>query len=77
MGFTGTKGSCGSNYTPVGLTDTLAAAATAGAVEGDDWSFATATTRPTRLNNVTQIFRKDIAVSESQRAVNAAGFRDA
>lgn len=58
------------------LTDTLAATSTAGAVEGDDWSFNTATTRPVRRTNRTQIFRKDIAVSETQRAVNPAGFRD-
>jgi len=59
------------------LTDTLAATSTAGAVEGDDWSYNTATTRPVRRTNYTQIFRKDIAVSETQRAVNPAGFRDA
>lgn len=59
------------------LTDTLAATSTAGAIEGDDWSFNTATTRPVRRTNRTQIFRKDIAVSETQRAVNPAGFRDA
>jgi hypothetical protein len=59
------------------LTDTLAATSTAGANEGDDWAFNTATTRPVRLSNVTQIFRKDIAASETQRAVNPAGFKDA
>lgn len=63
------------------LTDTLAATSTAGEIEGADWSMTanafTATTRPVRLLNVTQIFRKDIAVSETQRAVNPAGFKDA
>lgn len=58
------------------LTDTLAAASTAGAVEGDDYSY-TATTTPSRVLNVTQIFRKDIGVTETQRAVNPAGFKDA
>jgi hypothetical protein len=58
------------------LIDTLAATSTAGAIEGDNWTFST-TTRPSRLTNVTQIFRKDIAVSETQRAVNSAGFKDA
>ncbi len=59
------------------LTDTLAATSTAGAIEGDDWTYSTATTRPTRRLNRTQIYRKDIAVSETQRAVNPAGFKDA
>lgn len=60
------------------MIDTLAATSTAGALEGDDWTFsAYTTTRPSRLVNYTQIFRKDIAVSETQRAVNSAGFRDA
>jgi hypothetical protein len=63
------------------LTDTLAGTATAGEVEGADWNMTanafTATTRPVRVLNVTQIFRKDIGVSETQRAVNPAGFKDA
>ena len=60
------------------LIDSLAATSTAGAIEGDDWTYtAYTTTRPSRLVNYTQIFRKDIAVSETQRAVNSAGFRDA
>ena len=59
------------------LQDSLAATSTAGAIEGDDWTYNTATTRPSRLVNYTQIFRKDISVSETQRAVNSAGFKDA
>ena len=63
------------------LTDTLAATSTAGEIEGGDWSMTagafTATTRPVRQLNITQIFRKDIGVSETQRAVNPAGFKDA
>jgi len=63
------------------LTDTLAATSTSGEVEGADWNMTgnvfTSTTRPVRFLNVTQIFRKDIGVSETQRAVNPAGFKDA
>lgn len=59
------------------LTETLAATSTAGAIEGDDWTFNTATTRPVRENNICMILRKDIMVSESQRSVNSAGFQDA
>lgn len=59
------------------LYETLVATSTAGAVEGADWAFSTATTRPTRDSNVCVIVRKDIQISESQRAVNSAGFRDA
>lgn len=59
------------------LTEQLAATSTAGAIEGNDWSFSTATTRPVRESNVTMILRKDISISESQRAVNSAGFQDA
>jgi hypothetical protein len=63
------------------LVDTLATTSTASgvvvAIEGDDWAYNTATTRPTRVTNNTMIFRKDISVSETQRAVNPAGFKDA
>ena len=59
------------------LIDTLAATASAGSLEGDDWTFNTATTRPSRIVNYTMIFRKDIMVSETERAINAAGFKDA
>lgn len=65
------------------LADTLAATSTATgtggsiAVEGDDWAYYTNTTRPVRVTNNTMIFRKDISVSETQRAVNPAGFKDA
>lgn len=60
------------------LTDTLGLATidTSGAVEGDDYSYQ-ATSTPVRDFNVTQILRQDIGVSETQRAVNAAGFKDA
>src|SRR6266478_1646950 len=62
------------------LQDTLAAIGTepnalTGAVEGADWSLDTTTT-PVRVFNVTMILRKDIGLSESQRAVDNAGFAD-
>lgn len=62
------------------LTETLGATSTAGAPEGDDWAIATYgsnTSRPSRLENYVVITRKDIAMSETMRAVDAAGFKDA
>lgn len=64
------------------LTDTLftstsdAAIDTTGAAEGGDWSVDTETS-PSRQFNVTMILRRDIGVSETQRAIAAAGFKDA
>jgi len=57
------------------LTDTLSSQTLSGALEGDDWSLSS-TTAPARDFNVTMILRKDIGLSESQRAVDTAGFRD-
>jgi len=62
------------------LTDNLAAIGTApndltGAIEGADWSLDTMSA-PARVFNVTMILRKDIGLSESQRAVDTAGFAD-
>ena len=62
------------------LQDSLAAVGTVpntltGAVEGADWSYD-ATTAATREFNVTMILRKDLGLSESQRAVDVAGFAD-
>jgi len=57
-------------------TDTLAALSSTGRAEGEQFSAATLTA-PTRTTNQTQIFGKDIAVSESQREENPAGFGDA
>lgn len=56
-------------------TDSLAAAATNNALEGDDASFLamTATIRP---NNYTQIFVKAVTVSGTGSAVNTAGRKD-
>ena len=63
------------------LEDSLTAASAAPytadyAAEGADFS-AQAISIPSRLLNWTQIFRKDIKVSETQRVVNPAGMRDA
>jgi hypothetical protein len=56
-------------------TDQLVAAAHNAAIEGDDFS-ANTRTQPTRLKNYTQISRKDIQVSGTSRAIDAAGFAD-
>lgn len=58
------------------MTDALAATSTAGLNEGLDWEIPTLTS-PTRVVNFCQIFGKDIAVTETQRAENPAGFSDA
>jgi hypothetical protein len=58
------------------MTDSLAAAATTGEIEGRTYS-ADTLTAPARVENQTQIFGKDIAVTETQRAENPAGFTDA
>jgi len=58
------------------LTDTLPATSTAGAIEGDEYALDT-DTQAERCENVTQIFRRDVAATETQRSVNPAGFRDA
>ena len=58
------------------LIDSLAAVASRGVQEGKDWSAPTHTA-PTRPVNWTEIFLKDIAVTETQREINAAGFSDA
>lgn len=57
------------------LTDTLSTPDLSGAVEGADWNLDT-TTYPNRVFNVTMILRKDVGLSESQRAVDSAGFSD-
>jgi len=57
------------------LTDTLSSQTLTGAVEGADWTLDT-TTAPARQFNITMILRKDIGVSETERAVDTAGFAD-
>lgn len=55
--------------------DALASPSSAGAPDGVDFSADTPTT-PVRLMNGTQIFRKDVAVSDRERDANPAGIRD-
>ena len=55
--------------------DTLPVTATAGVVEGVDFS-ADSLTVPTRLLNITQIFSKHVLVSDRERDSNPAGIRD-
>jgi hypothetical protein len=55
--------------------DTLAAPSTAGAPDGVDFNGDILTT-PVRLFNGTQIFRRDVVVSDRERAANPAGIRD-
>jgi len=57
------------------LTDTLSSQTLTGGIEGDDWSISS-TTAPARDFNITMILRKDIGLTESQRAVDTAGFAD-
>jgi hypothetical protein len=58
------------------LKDTLGTVDSLGAVEGADYSFESSTT-PTREFNITMILRQDIGVTETQRYLNPAGFKDA
>lgn len=55
--------------------DSLATPSTAGYVEGVSATFAAASAR-TRLGNYTQIFRRTVTVSDTQRAMNPAGIGD-
>jgi hypothetical protein len=57
------------------LASTTAASATGGNVEGGDFA-ADALTGPVRLVNGTQIFRRDVLVSDRERDANPAGIRD-
>lgn len=57
------------------LTDTLAAVGTNAQIEGADATYADRT-NPVRKTNFTQIVRKDVSVSGSDRASNTAGFKD-
>lgn len=59
------------------LTDALATAVTSNAaIEGDDLTSYTDGTARVRLGNYTQIMRKTVIVSGTQRAVNNAGVAD-
>lgn len=57
------------------LTDTLAATSTAGVAEGADFVTSANTVR-VRISNPTQIFRRTVVVSNTQRAVNPIGVDD-
>ena len=57
------------------LTDTLAATSTAGVAEGADFVTSVNTVR-VRISNPTQIFRRTVVVSNTQRAVNPIGIDD-
>lgn len=57
------------------LTDSLSATSTAGAAEGAAHQSDVLTPRK-RLQNIAQIFRKDLEVSDSQQAENPAGVPD-
>ena len=57
------------------LTDTLAAVGNNAQIEGADPSYADRT-NPARSINWTQIVRKDVLVSGTDRASNTAGFKD-
>lgn len=63
------------NTTHEWLTDSLASAAANSNIEGDDYSFENLTAR-SRLSNQTQIFVTPVRVSDTQRAVDTAGFED-
>ena len=58
------------------LKDTIGSVTTTGAVEGKDYAYESTDT-PAREYNITTILRQDIGVTETQRAVNTAGFKDA
>lgn len=59
------------------LTDTLGSAVdTSTAHEGADWAHDDVNGQPVRQNNWTVILRQDIGATETQRAVDSAGFAD-
>jgi hypothetical protein len=64
------------NVTHEWLKDYIPATSTAGAVEGAEFSIDS-DTQAVRVPNYTQIFRRDVAATETQRSVNPAGFKDA
>lgn len=57
-------------------TDTLRARNTRGIIEGLDWAAPTHTAA-SRVTNQTEIFGEDLAVTETQRFEDPAGFEDA
>lgn len=73
--YTGLKKSSADQPYHQWLTDTLSAVGVNAQAEGADPSYADRT-NPTRKTNWTQIVRKDVLVSETDRASNTAGFQD-
>jgi hypothetical protein len=57
------------------LVDTYASAADNAAIEGNDVTFNDLT-QPTRVNNVVQLFQKDVRVSNTEQRVSHYGQRD-
>jgi hypothetical protein len=57
------------------VTDTLSATATSGDFEGGSFGAATLTQRP-RVQNYTQIFRKDVEVTNTMQAIDPAGVKN-
>lgn len=77
--FTASPKTTANHTTHEWLTDTLAATASgsgAGSVEGAAFASSSATSARTRQSNWTMIFRKNIDVSQTQRAVMPAGVSD-
>ncbi len=58
------------------LTESIATAGSLAAAEGSDFSGAALQT-PVRVTNITEIIRKDFAVSDTSRAASHYGFEDA
>jgi hypothetical protein len=74
--FTGLGQSRATNTLHEYPVDTLKTPAANTNVEGSDASFSTSRTNPTRSNNITQIVRIDFNVTDTERAINHAGFQD-
>lgn len=59
------------------LVDTLGSSVTTTtAVEGEDYTYADVNSAPVRDFNISVILRQDIGATETQRAVDSAGFAD-
>lgn len=73
--YTGLKKSSAGQPFHQWLTDTLAPVGNNAQIEGADPTYADRT-NPARKTNWTQIIRKDVLVSGTDRASNTAGFKD-
>jgi hypothetical protein len=74
--YSGLKESTATNTLHEWLTDTYEASADESFAEGSDATVVNLV-QPTRANNVVQLFRKVITVSDTERAVNLYGQSDA